>query len=169
MRVAAVFFREPTKQHYLKEISAKAGLAHTSAKKHLSELKKMPIITETAEKRGKRNFPVYRADLESKPYKNAKKLFNLSEITRITSFLKDSLAPKSIILFGSYSRGEDIEDSDVDIFLECKKADVDMKNFEKALKRRIQLHFNPSFKDYPRELRNNIINGILLSGYLEAF
>lgn len=168
IKVAAVFFREPTSQHYLKEISKKAGLAHTSTKKYLLELKKMLIITETAEKRGKRNFPIYKASLESNNYKNAKKLFNIHSLSAITQFLKDRLAPKSMTLFGSYARGEDIEESDIDIFIECKKEAVDLSNFEKELKRKIQLHFNPNFKDYPEELKNNIINGIVLSGYLEA-
>ena len=35
LQVAGVFFNEPTKDHYLIEISQKANLAHTAVKKNL--------------------------------------------------------------------------------------------------------------------------------------
>ena len=38
------------------------------------------------------------------------------------------LAPKSIVLFGSYQKGEDIENSDIDIFVECKKEKLNIDN-----------------------------------------
>jgi hypothetical protein len=46
---------------------------------------------------------------------------------------------------------------------------IDMKKFEKILERNIELHFNEKFSAYPKELKNNIANGILLSGFLEAY
>ena len=167
--IAEIFFKEPTKQHYLIEISKKAKLAHTSVKKHLEALKEEGIINEIKEKRGKRTFPVYKADLENKEYRHYKKLSNLEKIKTLADFLNDALMPKNIILFGSYSRGEDAEDSDIDLFLECGEQKIDLSKFEKELNRNIQLHFKPNFKDYPKELKNNIINGIVLHGYLEAF
>jgi len=77
--------------------------------------------------------------------------------------------PKVIILFGSYQRGEDIEESDIDIFVEGKKEELNLDKFKKQLKRNIQLHFQEDFKKYPKELKNNIVNGIMLDGYLEAY
>ena len=44
-----------------------------------------------------------------------------------------------------------------------------LKNFEKKLKKRIQIHFKENFSSYPKELKNNIINGIIIYGFLEAF
>ena len=76
--------------------------------------------------------------------------------------------PKSIIVFGSYAKGEDIEDSDIDIFVECEEEKLDLEPFEKQLKRKVQFHFKENFKAYSKELRNNIINGIILRGYLEV-
>ena len=77
--------------------------------------------------------------------------------------------PKVIILFGSYCRGEDIEESDIDIFIESKKQEINLDRFERALKRKIEIHFNDNFNNYPKELKNNILNGCVLYGYLEAF
>jgi len=168
--VADVFFTEPTKQHYLMEISQKAGLAHTSVKKYLERMEKAGIIKETSEKKGKRSFPIYAASLENIEYKRYKRAFNLLKLEEsgLIDHLKDKLMPKSIVLFGSYARGEDIEESDIDIFLECKKKELDLSKFEKQISRKIELHFKEKFKEYPAELKNNIINGIILRGYLEA-
>lgn len=171
LAVANVFFNEPTKQHYLIEISQKAKLAHTSVKKYLEQMKETGIIKETTEKKGKRKFPVYTANTENPEYKKYKKLYNILNLEEsgLIRFLKDNLLPKTIVVFGSYARGEDIEESDIDLFLECKKAEFDTSRFEKQLARKIQLHFKEKFKNYPAELKNNIANGTVLSGYLEAF
>jgi len=168
--IAEVFFNEPTKPHYLIEISKKVGLAHTSTKNYLITLKKEGVINEDIEKKGKRFFPSYTAEINNSAYKNYKKISNLIKINNsgLIDDLRDKLMPKSIILFGSYSKGEDIETSDIDIFVEAKKQEIDISKYEKEFKRKIELHFNESFNNYPKELRNNIINGIILYGYLEA-
>lgn len=169
--VAGVFFREPTKDHYLTEISKKANLSHTSTKICLQTLVKLAIIKEFVEKKGSRKFPIFKANLNNNSYKQHKKLFNLFELQNsgLIDLLQDSLMPRCIVLFGSYQRGEDIEDSDIDIFIECKEESIDLSKFTKILNRSIQLHFNEHFKKYPDELKNNILNGVVLEGYLEAF
>lgn len=169
--VAGVFFKEPTKDHYLIEISKKADLSHTSTKTHLQNLVKLSIINEKIEKKGNRKFPIFRAEINNKEYKNYKKMYNLLELrnSKLIDFLKDSLMPKCIVLFGSYQRGEDIEDSDIDLFIECKEEKVDVSKFAKILNRNIKLHFKENFKKYPNELKNNIINGMVMEGYLEVF
>jgi len=170
-KIAETFFNEPTKPHYLIEISKKSKLAHTSAKSYLISLKKNGIIQETIEKKGKRNFPIYMANLANPKYKLYKKLFNLNKIldSGLVDFLRDKFMPRTIILFGSYSRGEDVENSDIDIFVEAKKQEVNLQQFENKLKRKISLHFNENFNNYSKELKNNIINGEILYGYLDAF
>ncbi len=171
LRVAGVFFQEPTREHGLLEISRNTGIAHTSVKKHLETLKKMKIISEHSEKKGSRLYPMYKAEQTNVAFRDHKKIYNLAELIKsgLIKSLKDKLNPKSIMLFGSYQRGEDIEDSDIDIFLETEKTNIDSLKFEKILKRKIQLHFKENFKEYPAELKNNIINGTILEGYLEAF
>ena len=77
--------------------------------------------------------------------------------------------PKCIVLFGSFQKGEDIEQSDIDLFIESPKLKIDLKKFEKKMKRKIELHFKENFSKYPKELKNNIINGTVLFGFLEGF
>jgi len=170
-KTAGIFFKEPTKQHYLLEISRKTKKAHTSVKSHLKTLKELRIIKEEIEKKGSRKFPLYKANIESEEYRSYKRLYNLAELTesKLINYLKNKLMPKTIVLFGSYQKGGDTEDSDIDIFLECKKEEIDISKFNFRLGRKIQLHFKDSFKKYPKELKNNIANGIVLHGYLEVF
>ena len=167
----AVFFVNPTTHHYLIEISRKTEIAHTSIKKNLDALVKQGIIIKFAEKKGKRAFPLYRANTDSKLFKKQKMLYNLSSLleSNLLEFLEEKLMPSSIVLFGSYQRGEDTESSDIDIFVECKEKEQDLDPFEKKLKRKIHLHFKEHFTSYPKELKNNILNGIVLSGFLEGY
>lgn len=169
MKVAAVFFNEPVKNHYLIEISKKSKLAHTSVKKHLTTLKNISVIKESIEEKGNRKYPIYKADINNETYKYYKKIYNILQLKEVTKFLKDNLMPNSIVLFGSYQKGEDLENSDIDIFIECKEEKIDLTKFKKQLNRNIQLHFKKNFNEYPKELKNNIINGIVLDGYLEVF
>ena len=168
---AKVFFIYPRKEQYLLEISREINLAHTSVKKNLDILIKNGIITKTKITKQSRIFPVYKADIESKEFRKYKKLHNHMAITDsgLIEHLEETLMPKCIILFGSYEKGEDDEESDIDIFIETEESEVKLDKFEKILSRKIQLHFNPNFKNYPIELKNNIANGTVLNGYLEAF
>ena len=170
-KIAEIFFINPTRQHYLMDISRRINLAHTSVKKNLDKLVKLGLIIKLIESKGGRKFPIYKANLQSRSFKKYKVIYNLSSIleSNITEFIEEKLAPKSIILFGSYQRGEDIEDSDIDIFVECKKEKLNLGKFEKKLGRKIELHFKENFSSYPAELKNNIINGTMLSGYLESY
>ncbi|MFH1398486.1 MAG: nucleotidyltransferase domain-containing protein [Candidatus Woesearchaeota archaeon] len=170
-KTAAVFFDEPTKQHYLMEISRKAKLAHTSVKNHIIQLERSKIIIKQIEKKGKRKFPVYITNINEQPYKEAKQLYNLYSLraSNLIDHLKNTFYPDCIVVFGSYRRGDDTEQSDIDIYLEAEEQDYNLRKFENYLNRKIELHFRRPFKECPQELKNNIINGILLYGYLGVF
>lgn len=171
LRTAEIFLINPTKEHYLIDISRSIGLAHTSVKKNLDSLIKLGIITSSAEKKGSRKFPLYKANLSSKTFKKYKIIYNIASILEsgVIEFIEEKIAPKSIVMFGSYRNGEDIYDSDIDLFVECKKEKLNLEKFESKLSRKIELHFNENFISYQKELKNNIINGIVLSGFLEGY
>src|SRR3989339_351620 len=71
-----VFFNEPTKKHYLKEISQKIKVAHTSIIKILLNLQKEKIINRIEKKYGKRNFPFFVANINNDEFKILKKINN---------------------------------------------------------------------------------------------
>ena len=99
-----------------------------------------------------------------------KRVNNLKQIyeTGLKDFLEKEFAGATIILFGSYSRGEDIFNSDIDIaIIGRKEKNIDLKKFEDLLERKINLNFYSSFKDIHKNLKENLANGIVLTGGFE--
>ncbi len=83
----------------------------------------------------------------------------------ISEYLSERFPGSTIILFGSYSFGEDTADSDIDIaVIGAKRKDVDTEKFEKLLERHISLNFYNSLNEINKNLKENILNGIVLSG-----
>lgn len=166
------FFDDPKGGFTIRALSKRVGLAPTSVKLHLDRLSKIgqegyPLVSKS---KGV-SYPVYKANSENGLFRFYKKmdiLFRIKESGLIEK-LEEEAYPKVIILFGSASRGEDDAQSDLDIFLLAKEKEIQLAKFEKALKRKISLHFSDHFRKLPKELRNNIINGVKLGGYLEAF
>ena len=74
-----------------------------------------------------------------------------------------------IVLFGSYSKGEDIENSDIDLYIETpSKREIKPTEFEKKLKRKIQIFKHKKISEIKsKDLINNIINGVSLNGFIE--
>lgn len=88
--------------------------------------------------------------------------------TGFVDLLEKEFAGATIILFGSYSRGEDIINSDIDIAIIGKKEkQIDLTKFEKELERKININFFDSFKNIHKHLKENLCNGIILIGGIE--
>ena len=69
-----------------------------------------------------------------------------------------------IILFGSYSRGEDIENSDIDIaIISNKKLNLDLEKYKRFLNRVINIH-EINLNKISSEFLFNLYNGIVLGG-----
>jgi len=104
------------------------------------------------------------------PFLQQKRAYNLSQI--YLSKLKDLLEreynhPEAIILFGSYSRGEDTETSDIDLAVATtKKLSLNLTLYEKKLKRKISIH-EITLEKVSEEFLNNLANGLVITGYLK--
>lgn len=102
--------------------------------------------------------------IELKRVENLKSIY-LSGLLR---YLKEQLPGGTIILFGSYSRGEDTSTSDIDIaIVERKDKLLKVEKYEKILNRKINVNFYDSWKGLHKNLKNNILSGILLHGGVE--
>lgn len=100
-------------------------------------------------------------------FKRCENLKMIYEIGLI-DYLEDIFPGSTIVLFGSYSNGYDTFDSDIDIaVIGVKEKNVHLKKFEKFLERDVIINFYDSFKSIHKNLRDNILNGILLSGSIE--
>ena len=95
---------------------------------------------------------------------------NLKQIyeSGLADFLEKEFAGATIIIFGSYGRGDDTETSDVDIAVIGRKDKLlKLEEFELALSREITVQFYNSWKEIYKYLKNNILSGILLSGSVD--
>ena len=169
-KVFSMFCTFPTTKLYLKQITKCTRLSHTSITPILKKLEKQKLIIKTIEQRGKRKFPYYHANRENKEFIQEKRLLNFYQIhdSGIIKFLETQTSPDCIILFGSYEKGEDDETSDIDIYIQAKKTKVNIGKYEKLFNKKIELHFRSKFSMYAKELQSNIINGIVLQGYLNT-
>lgn len=99
-----------------------------------------------------------------------KRVENLKQIYEcgLVNQLSEKLPGAAIILFGSYSRGEDITNSDIDLaIIGAKEKEIELSSFEKILGRKISLQFYESLGSIHKNLRENLINGIVLYGIVE--
>ena len=99
-----------------------------------------------------------------------KRVENISNIyiSGLIGFLEEELPGGTIILFGSYSKGEDMNTSDIDIsVIGRKEKNLDLAKFELLLKRKIIIQFYDSLKTIHKNLKESILNGIVLSGSIE--
>jgi len=161
LKVLEMFFIEPTRIHFIKEISKRIGLSPSSVRNHMRELLSQKLI------KIKRNKPFdgFVANRENDDFIFYKRIYNLYSLKELTRYLVNLYWPKIIVLFGSYSRGEDIEESDIDLLVITKvKKEPDLKRFEKKLKRKINLLVIDRIERLDENIRKKIYNGIVLHG-----
>ena len=161
------FFDFPKKDFQVRELSRRIKLAQISVTNHLNLLLKETLII----KEKKHTYPSFRANIDSEIFKLLKKqnlLFRM-QTSGLLDMLEKEFKPNCIILFGSSSRGEDTENSDIDLFVQSNESGIKLEKYEKILNRKINLLFEPNIKNLNKELLNNIINGEKMYGYLKVF
>jgi len=171
-KILKFFFASPSKKFQLRELARVSRISTTGVKAALSELLADKIITKNRDK-----YEFYEANRNCEVYKFFKKFYNakmLFDIGIVDHLEKEFNHPEVIMLFGSASRGEDAEKSDVDIFvLTPVDKELDLKKFNEKLNREVKLivmnkeEFEKAKEKSP-ELINSITNGIVLRGFLEV-
>jgi predicted nucleotidyltransferase len=162
-RVLELMFNFPTKRFYLREISRIVKISPSAVSRALRELETEGMLISVK----KVTYEV-RANLSNQSFKNMKRVHNLKMIyaSGLFEYLIDNFPLGTIVLFGSYSRGEDIEKSDIDLaVINSKEKKLDLEGYEKKLNRKINLEFL-NLEKISKELRDSIINGIVLNGYI---
>jgi len=166
-KVLKVFLFNPTESFRLRELSRITKISPPSVINYLKELEKKGLIGSYV----KRDIPFYKAERDNEDFKQYKRIAVQYELHKsgLIEHLWQKLSPDVIILFGSFSLGEDIENSDIDLFVQCPEKKLDLKEFGKKLGREINIFYEDNFSRLSKELKNNIINGIVLKGYLKVF
>lgn len=170
------FFSYPNKETTLSGIAKETKISKTTANKVITRLREEGfLIVKEVGKSWLISCNAHHI------YNTTRKIiYNLSIIyDAYEIFLRDSIHdyvanPVSVILFGSYRKGDDIEKSDIDIAVEVlgdqKTEVIEMGKFEVFGLRRdvvINLHIF-SRKNVDINLFSNIANGIILDGFLEV-
>ena len=144
-----------------------AGLLKVSPTAVANSLKNLKVFVKV-EKTKTINFVSFNRDepraVDLKRVENLKSVY----LSGLSGYLHNELAGSTIILFGSYSRGEDTVASDIDVAVVGRKDKLLLlEPYEKTLNRKINVNFYSAWKDIDVHLKNNILNGILLHGSVE--
>ncbi|MBS3104946.1 nucleotidyltransferase domain-containing protein [Candidatus Woesearchaeota archaeon] len=170
-KVAELIFNNPNKTFHIRMLEKETGFSTTAVIDVIEELKKYEIITieETPLTTN------VRANLESEVYRFYKLVFNLYRLKRylfVDNLIDIFNNPEAIVLFGSFAKGEDIEESDIDILvISSQKNNENLEDFvnlfERELNRKINIHILHSLAKSSNEFKNAVANGIVLHGYLK--
>ncbi len=163
-RVMDFFFKNPTREVYLRELSREMKLSMPAIVFAIKNLKREGLVFVNKTKA----LTKVKANIENKEFIRLKRLSNLESLyaSELVDYLLKELRPLAIICFGSYSRGEDFEKSDVDIaIIKGSQKNLEFEKFEKKIGRKISVHFIDLNKT-SEEFKNNIHNGIVLDGAL---
>ena len=171
-KVTELIFNSPNKTFHIRMVEKETGFSTTAIIDCIKELKKYDIITveETPLTTN------VKANLESEAYRFYKLVFNIYRLKRylfVDKLVEIFNNPESIVLFGSFAKGEDIEESDIDILIiSLHKNHENLEDFitvfEKELNRKINIHILPSLNKSSNEFKNAVANGIVLHGYLKV-
>lgn len=167
------FFSFPYKKTTLSNLSSYLKISKTTANKEISRLTKDGFITR--EIIGKS----WQLSCNTKhEYNFSKKIaHNLEMVYKsklIEEIYKEIKNPKTVILFGSYRKGDDTEESDIDIAVEVIgneklriKEILTFNHFGYRKDVKVNLHIF-SRNNINNNLFSNISNGIVLDGFLEV-
>lgn len=158
------FFGDNYRRINVREYARIRKISPPTASKLLEMLHKEGLLKKERD----RNYIFYRANRENSLFIDLSRAYwkcTLKSSGLIDLFENEFLSP-IIILYGSLSKAEAKQDSDIDIavFTETKK-DLKLEKFEKKLNRKIQLFVFRGMKSVKNEeLLKNILNGYKLEG-----
>ncbi len=168
-QIQEYFCINPTVKLRVRQIERVVQVPLPSVIRYTKELEQVGILQRVVI--GEVTF--YSANRNSAQFLLEKKLFNLRQLfcSGLIDFFKKELGNPVIIVFGSYARGEDIEGSDIDMYVETTaKKKIKLEKYEEILKRKIQLFVYKHITGVEnKELANNIINGVVVQGFIEVF
>lgn len=151
-----------------RNIAKNLGVSPTAVAKSLIGMKKQEIVK--IERQGGMNLDFIELNRDNLLVIGLKRADNLKMIyeSRILEFLEEKLPGTTIVLFGSYSKGYDMFNSDVDIaVIGSNKKNIDLSKYEKIFGKEFRLNFYTGWNEINKNLKNNLLNGVVLVGGVE--
>ena len=166
-QVLELFFNSSRHWHF-EELLEKVKISRAQLAQWLKRFEKEGIILRMKEE-GK--MPHYNQYFESPGFQNRKKLYAMKRFyeSGFLNHLASLAKARVIILFGSFSRADWHEDSDIDVFIYGKDDDFEQGKYEVKLKREIQVHNARNMEDLKRmdKLLPYIVSGDFIKGSIE--
>jgi len=148
----------------LREIAKALKVSPTAISKAIKPLKKLITIKPSA-----MNISLTQINRNNPYIIQLKKIQNQKEIleSNLINILKETFPGTTIILFGSYARGEDTINSDIDLAILGKEKIINLQEQEEYLERKINIQFYKNLDEIHKHLKENIYNGIILAGGIQ--
>jgi predicted nucleotidyltransferase len=159
------FMEDCYKEVGVREYSRLCKMSPPTASKILKEFEKESLL----KKREERGYLLFRANRESDILKDLSRVYWKEKLNELIEQINLELNGPTIILFGSLSKLETKEDSDIDlaIFNKTNKK-INIEKYERSLKRKIQLFmFQSLYKINSKELKTNILNSYIIQGEIK--
>lgn len=158
------FLEDNYRRFNVREYARIRGISAPTASVLLSRLNKEGLLNREEE----RNYIYYFANKENRLFISLLRTYWLLKFEEngLIEYLEKELITPLVILFGSFSKAEVKEGSDIDVALFTPSRNkLDLGKFEKKLGRKIQLFLFKDRKDVKNgHLLSNILNGFIISG-----
>lgn len=130
------FVENPYEEIHLREFSRKLRISPNSAQRFLNLFFNQKFILEFR----KANLRYFKANIDSIVFRKLKLTFSLKKIedSGLINYLRERFP--QVILFGGVAQGIDDSQSDIDIICIGIKKHIELHQFEKKLKKEINIH-----------------------------
>ena len=155
------FFEDSYRRVGVREYARLIGVSPPTSSKLLKGFVKEGLL----EKEDFRGLVLFHPVIGNRLFRDLCRIYWSSKLEDLVEYFDKEFVDSSIVLFGSLSKGEVRENSDIDLaIVKVSEKKVDLEKFEKKLKRKIQVFWFDSLKK--GELMDNVVNGFVLKGRL---
>jgi len=158
------FFKDCYRRISVREYSRIIKVSPPTASKILFSFYKEGLLVMEKD----RNYIFFYANKENKDFIDLSRAYWRTQLNELITYFEKNIVNPAVVLFGSLSKAEVTKNSDVDITIFGNKKELNLKNFESKLNRKIQVLWFNSINDISnKDLANNIMNGYILIGRLK--
>ncbi|MEA3379038.1 MAG: nucleotidyltransferase domain-containing protein [Nanoarchaeota archaeon] len=155
------FFEDNYRRINVRKYARMQKISPPNASTFLKKINKEGLLNKEEENR----YIYFYANRNNKTFTTLQRVYylNLFEKIGLLDYLEKELVTPTIILFGSYAKGEINQNSDIDLAIFSPSKKINLEKFEKKLGKTIQVFSFRKKEDIKnKNLLNNILNGFIL-------
>jgi predicted nucleotidyltransferase len=161
-----LFYNYPSKQWHFEQLRRDSNFSRAQTNEWIKKLVNDHLIVRI---KPKGNMPYYQANCLHPHYQNSKRLYALQGLhdSGLLDYLSSLEKAEVIVIFGSFSRWDWYDKSDIDIFIYGNIGHLSLGKYTSSLKREIQIFSgtgNDDLRQMGPALLRNILRGIVIKG-----